>query len=782
MELTSYISKSDLENSEIIKFGAWTLSLKQQTITDSKGTRELEPLIFELLTLFILKADKIVTRQELVDEVWQQKFVDDNSINRAMSELRKVLKSQDYDGQYIKTHYKKGYRFLPEVQLLHTQQSESLPEREGIKSTSQMEDDSTSQAYANQSTIIPSAANQAVPKSSEENQNDAGYGQEQKLSGSNQNSGPNHGKYTKSRNKLAWLALFVIVLSIVASLIWHFQSPVSVADVQDNEIQHAVASRTELSWQRGLYMSPRINQANSRLAFSYRKPGTKFLGITVRNLETNKTHSIENKGMDTTPIVWQDNHQLIYRTLSYKSGQDFKESAVNCAIWRATIDSVSGSLSTEKLMTCHSAKSMAVAVHQANNELIYTKDNYRGKKGLHALVAHNLETGMEYQITSPQIESGGDYYVKMSPKGDKLAFVRATFDAHLIYISALDGSEKQLVSTLKHRVGSIRWGNNGKTLTWFNPRKWQLNTYDLNSQNLVTTNIDVDYNVDTMFATEVAESDRLIIGTSYYNHDITSANIETGEYVEVAFSGFEERRAIPFNNSAAAFYTVTDKDRSVWLLNENGKQLYTQTGSLPVYSIIISPDDSQVAIQSKGQVNFYSVASKELLTTTNIDEKIYIKSWWSPNTFLVIKDFEGKRIAGTLTVDGKTFTPISQDFVQTVKPVSSRLVAVLDHLNNIKILDAFTGDELKSISHPHLTTVNWTVLNNKLFFGSEKTKVLYVDLEDKELKKQHYVDLGGYSANRLYSAPTSEFPILYIAYAGLHDNTLIDIKLAKTSK
>ena len=95
-----------------IKFGAWCLNPKQQTINDGVIERELEPLLFKILSYLILNKESIITRQDLIDDVWCQHYVDDNAINRAISELRKALKSDKQRGLVVKTHYRKGYSFF----------------------------------------------------------------------------------------------------------------------------------------------------------------------------------------------------------------------------------------------------------------------------------------------------------------------------------------------------------------------------------------------------------------------------------------------------------------------------------------------------------------------------------------------------------------------------------------------------------------------------------------------------------------------------------------------
>ena len=89
--------------------GPWLLLPARCVIYSKVIERELDPLSFKLITYFISQPNRIIPRQELVVNVWQQSFVDDNAINRAISELRKQLTHPEHKAPLIKTHYRKGY-------------------------------------------------------------------------------------------------------------------------------------------------------------------------------------------------------------------------------------------------------------------------------------------------------------------------------------------------------------------------------------------------------------------------------------------------------------------------------------------------------------------------------------------------------------------------------------------------------------------------------------------------------------------------------------------------
>ena len=94
---------------QTFQLGPWTFIPADFSIYDGDKRTELEPLLCKLLQYFAANPGAIVSRQQLVEAIWQQNFVDDNAINRAISELRKALQHDSLTESPIKTHHRKGY-------------------------------------------------------------------------------------------------------------------------------------------------------------------------------------------------------------------------------------------------------------------------------------------------------------------------------------------------------------------------------------------------------------------------------------------------------------------------------------------------------------------------------------------------------------------------------------------------------------------------------------------------------------------------------------------------
>jgi DNA-binding response OmpR family regulator len=77
---------------------------------------------FQLLVELARRAGRIVTREELYDQVWGQPFQScERSVDVYVSKLRSKLERELPDWRFIHTHVGFGYRFSPEpLHLFHT--------------------------------------------------------------------------------------------------------------------------------------------------------------------------------------------------------------------------------------------------------------------------------------------------------------------------------------------------------------------------------------------------------------------------------------------------------------------------------------------------------------------------------------------------------------------------------------------------------------------------------------------------------------------------------------
>jgi DNA-binding winged helix-turn-helix (wHTH) protein/Tol biopolymer transport system component len=99
----------------MIRFGEFTLDREQARLSCQDKELTIEPKILELLLLFVDQPNIIISRQDILDHLWEGSIVTDNAINKLVANLRKVLTDEPKNPRYIQTVPKRGYRLICEV-------------------------------------------------------------------------------------------------------------------------------------------------------------------------------------------------------------------------------------------------------------------------------------------------------------------------------------------------------------------------------------------------------------------------------------------------------------------------------------------------------------------------------------------------------------------------------------------------------------------------------------------------------------------------------------------
>ena len=98
------------------RLGSWWVRPSQNSIQcDGKSVR-LEPKAVEVLVCLAENAGETVPKEQLIRAVWGETFVTDDVLTRCISELRKALKDDTKEPQFIQTISRKGYRLLVQVE------------------------------------------------------------------------------------------------------------------------------------------------------------------------------------------------------------------------------------------------------------------------------------------------------------------------------------------------------------------------------------------------------------------------------------------------------------------------------------------------------------------------------------------------------------------------------------------------------------------------------------------------------------------------------------------
>ena len=96
--------------------GEYTFDSMQQSLIKEDNLYTLEPKCMQVLSYLIEQQPRIVSLEELHNNVWENQIVTDTAVRRVISKLRVALNDNDTKNPtYIKSVMKRGYQLIAKV-------------------------------------------------------------------------------------------------------------------------------------------------------------------------------------------------------------------------------------------------------------------------------------------------------------------------------------------------------------------------------------------------------------------------------------------------------------------------------------------------------------------------------------------------------------------------------------------------------------------------------------------------------------------------------------------
>jgi TolB-like protein/DNA-binding winged helix-turn-helix (wHTH) protein len=103
------------EGKNLYEFGPFRLDPGERSLVRDGKPVPLTPKAFELLVLLVENRGHLLKKDELIERVWPNTFVEETNLVQNVSALRKALDDKNGGVQYIETVPKGGYRFTTAV-------------------------------------------------------------------------------------------------------------------------------------------------------------------------------------------------------------------------------------------------------------------------------------------------------------------------------------------------------------------------------------------------------------------------------------------------------------------------------------------------------------------------------------------------------------------------------------------------------------------------------------------------------------------------------------------
>jgi DNA-binding winged helix-turn-helix (wHTH) protein/TolB-like protein/Flp pilus assembly protein TadD len=119
-----------MEPRRFYKFGPYSVDIGEHRLLCGDEPISLTPKAFETLLVLVENAGRGLTKDELLRRVWPDSFVEEGSLTRNISVLRKAL--GDDDERYIETVPKRGYRFVAPIEELRVPEPEVVTDEHTV--------------------------------------------------------------------------------------------------------------------------------------------------------------------------------------------------------------------------------------------------------------------------------------------------------------------------------------------------------------------------------------------------------------------------------------------------------------------------------------------------------------------------------------------------------------------------------------------------------------------------------------------------------------------------
>lgn len=111
------MSATDISNDKTFYlFGEFRLDMQQRVLFRGKKPLVLAPKVFDTLAFLVENHGRLIDKDELMNQIWADSFVEENNLAHNIRTLRKTLGDNARQPVYIETVARRGYRFIHAVE------------------------------------------------------------------------------------------------------------------------------------------------------------------------------------------------------------------------------------------------------------------------------------------------------------------------------------------------------------------------------------------------------------------------------------------------------------------------------------------------------------------------------------------------------------------------------------------------------------------------------------------------------------------------------------------
>ncbi|HEY1706834.1 MAG TPA: winged helix-turn-helix domain-containing protein, partial [Rhizomicrobium sp.] len=119
----------------IYRFGQFELDIAKVELRSQGEVRSVEPQVFNLLALLVENRERLVSRDEIIEKVWDGRVVSDAAIASRIKSARKALGDDGASQRFVKTIHRQGFRFVADTKAARAGSDAAAAVEGGLPST-----------------------------------------------------------------------------------------------------------------------------------------------------------------------------------------------------------------------------------------------------------------------------------------------------------------------------------------------------------------------------------------------------------------------------------------------------------------------------------------------------------------------------------------------------------------------------------------------------------------------------------------------------------------------
>ena len=675
------------------QIGPWQFISNRCVITSNHLERELDPLLVKLLLHFIDKPQQIVSRQELIESVWQQSFVDDNAINRAISELRKQLAHPIEKAPLLKTHYRKGYSL--------TVIPERLTQANILKEPANILPDSPGISAKNEE-IATATTSQPVQK----------------------------------KNSKKFLIYSLLVIICLCSLVWFGLFFINAPSSE--KIKQITVNKVASTWNIGSEVHPEMSSDKQYLAYTNVEPENDIMHAFVKRLSDQREVEITYPGFQVSILSWQLNqHAVLIQATNLKQQQ--------CEMVLVDLSQFPIVGEATLIKKCD-LRYTGYAQVDENSEYIYYTE-YKNEQDGSGLYKFDLELQKESIVIPPPGVMYGVIMPRLSSSGNKIAYILSQ-KGQPFSVFSYDFSTRETKRLFKANKSIISfafdWLADDKGVIVFEDS--DLSTIVFDENNIIKRTLTVTPAISPYYiAVQSANSLFYSANKTQAFSLIKATNLfsDVPEYEALYKSDEDDYHIVEvINEKGPAHIFVSERSGSSQLwLSQNGltKQLsdftYEGKSTFAIGGLRVSSKQDRVLLRVNSDIAFFDVMSNKLYTIAEFKGRKILNYVWSKDNESVIY----LERSGSENLFAQ-FNLLTRDTTILEDVKANKLISGADGTNYaitnnqlVKLSNKQSWELPKDARQAQLFAIN----GNYLYYSDAISRVARLNLEDKTVKDVH---------------------------------------------